>query len=148
MEQLKEVDALTFAMCILSERRSGLNQEAPMAKKLVSVYKTLEELRDIVRENQYFCGDLVSEKEAIYRHVQVEYMVQDIEDFLGYDEDTAMFLEENRLSFEKLVSDKEMLEAVLTLMVRYETRDHDYRMRCAVREGVKQALELKITITA
>lgn len=45
MKELEKTDNITFAMCILSERRSLLNQEAPLAKKLQSAYHTLEELR-------------------------------------------------------------------------------------------------------
>lgn len=45
IKALKETDDITFAMCILSERREGLHQEAPLAKKLRSAYHTLDDLR-------------------------------------------------------------------------------------------------------
>ena len=45
IKELKETDDITFAMCILSERREGLNQEAPLAKKLRSTYHTLDRLK-------------------------------------------------------------------------------------------------------
>ncbi len=46
IKQINETDDLTFAMCILSERREMLNQEAPLAKKLRSAYHTLDSLRN------------------------------------------------------------------------------------------------------
>jgi len=46
IKELKDTDDITFAMCILSERREGLNQEAPLAKKLRSAYHTLDELKN------------------------------------------------------------------------------------------------------
>ena len=38
-------EKLYFAMCILSERREKLNQEAPLAKKLKKAYNTLNDVR-------------------------------------------------------------------------------------------------------
>lgn len=49
IKELKETDDLTFAMVILSDRREGLNQEAPLAKKVRSAYHTLEQHRDAAR---------------------------------------------------------------------------------------------------
>jgi hypothetical protein len=47
IKELAKTDDITFAMCILSERREALNQEAPLAKKLKSAYCTLRDLRDL-----------------------------------------------------------------------------------------------------
>ena len=46
IKELKETDDITFAMCILSERRENLNQEAPLAKKLRSAYHTLNSMKE------------------------------------------------------------------------------------------------------
>lgn len=53
IKALQETDDITFAMCILSERREGLNQEAPLAKKLQSAYHTLDNLRTAVNNNDF-----------------------------------------------------------------------------------------------
>ncbi len=45
IEELKRTDDLMFAMCILSERREKLNQEAPLAKKIAKAYHTLSAIR-------------------------------------------------------------------------------------------------------
>lgn len=44
-KELSEMDDITFAMCVLSERCAALNQEAPFAKKIASAYHTLDALR-------------------------------------------------------------------------------------------------------
>lgn len=53
IKQINETDDLTFAMCIMSERREMLNQEAPLAKKLRSAYHTIDHLRPFVRETPH-----------------------------------------------------------------------------------------------
>ena len=48
IKELENIEDITFAMCILSERREMLNQEAPLAKKLRSAYHTLDKVRENV----------------------------------------------------------------------------------------------------
>lgn len=61
IEELKRTDDLMFAMCILSERREKLNQEAPLAKKIAKAYHTLSAMRSnpvvlgLLVENDDYC---------------------------------------------------------------------------------------------
>ena len=45
IKALKETDDITFAMCILSERRKSLNPNAPFAQKLANTIQLLEKIR-------------------------------------------------------------------------------------------------------
>ncbi len=46
MEDLQNTDNITFAICILNQRRNGLNQYSPLAVKLKSAEKELEAIRE------------------------------------------------------------------------------------------------------
>ena len=44
IEQLKNMDDVVFATCILNERRKKLNPYAPLAEKIKQAVKTLEKI--------------------------------------------------------------------------------------------------------
>lgn len=45
MKELKNTDDITFAVCILNERKKTLNPYSPLAKKLEEAAKTLSEIK-------------------------------------------------------------------------------------------------------
>jgi hypothetical protein len=69
IKELEELDDITFAMCILSERRESLNQNAVLAQKLRSAYNTLVELRPANRETT---------QTAIYEEVKRRNLIEDV----------------------------------------------------------------------
>jgi hypothetical protein len=143
IKELNGLDIFTFAMCILSERRATLNQEAPLAKKLKCAHDRLEELRDICRENENYADGLISAKEAIYRHAQHEYLLGDLETHMDDDSyESADCLEKYGLTREQVMADKELMSRIVELFHKHDgEQDHWSIMELAVTKGVKEVIE-------
>lgn len=45
MDDLKRIDDLDFAVCILTERRNGLNAYSPLATKLAEAVRTIQDIK-------------------------------------------------------------------------------------------------------
>ena len=145
MKELRETDALTFAMCILSERREELSQNAPLAKRLKEVYHILGALRDTCRESEPYSQGLISEQEAIFRVVQRNYLIRDIEDHMCGDSYRSKdLLEEHGLTPEGVMEDREMLDRIVRYFEKYDGEDDFWTtLDRAVIDGVTDTLELR-----
>jgi len=132
--ELQELDDITFAMCILSERQETLNQEVPLAKKLRSAYHTLDDIRGGKPMNPDLCvGSSV--REQIYREKDREYLLEDIKIQLEREE-----LDLHGLTPEQVLADGEIIAQILHRFGKCET-DHWENMEYAVEEGIKEILE-------
>ncbi len=143
VKELNEADDLTFAMCILSERRGLLNQEAPLAKKLHQAYHTLEELRDACRENRHFADGIITVKEAIYRQVQHGHLLEDIAGRMSEEtSDCIDYLEQVGLTAASIMGDVGMVEKVVEIFHKLDGEsDYWNTIDLAVMQGVKEVLE-------
>jgi len=121
IKELGEMDDLTFAMCILSERREKLNQEAPLAKKLASAHRTLESLRDACRSMPN-----ASIEEAIFRKVQHEHLLSDIEQHMQSEiYESINCLKEHGLTADEVLANVGMMTRILELLQKYEN-EYDF----------------------
>jgi hypothetical protein len=130
-------------MCILSERRGLLNQEAPLAKKLHQAYHTLEELRDVCRENPNYADGLTSAKDAIFLKVQQDNLLADIEIRMGEELSECIdYLKQVGLSAASVMGDADMLGKVVEMFHKLDG-ESDYWdiIDSAVMRGVKEVLE-------
>ncbi|MDR1020168.1 MAG: hypothetical protein LBL73_05370 [Synergistaceae bacterium] len=142
VKQLNDMDNLTFAICILSDRLNKLNRYAPLAQKIQKALRELEGLRDICRANPGHAAGIVSAKEAVYRAVYREYQLKDVQIHLGLDE----FSEEcsadlSGMEPEQVWNDKEIMDAIIDLMDNYQTGDYWDSVEYAIEHGIEYVLE-------
>ncbi len=138
IRELNETDTLTFAMIILSDRRMGLNQEAPLAKKIGQVYKELEELRDLVRQDAKYAPEALTLKDAIHDAVEHEMLRIDIKTVLrenptwlcGY-------------SHKQIYKNSEMMDQIIRRYDGYYDSDlgHWSNVERAVEDGIADVIE-------
>jgi hypothetical protein len=135
--QLEEIDDLTFAMCILSERREMLNQEAPLAKKLRRAFHTIEELRDAYRKVTHNSPNTISIKEAIHIAVERENTMDDIERHLKNDQPDT-----KGLTPEQVLADREIMEAIIEHFNRHGIgEEYWYALENAIEVGIESTLK-------
>jgi len=140
IKELNEMDDFTFAMCILSERKESLNQEAPLAKKLAGAYRALEGLRDIHRNKPD-----VSIEEAIYRKVQHEHLIRDIGQHMQSESyESIDSLEKHGLSADEVLANAGMMARILELLPIYES-EHNFwaALDCAISETMKEMAPIR-----
>jgi len=142
IKELDTMDDLTFAMCVLSERKEKLHQGAPLAQKLASARKTLEQLRDATRQ-----WPNVSVMESVYRKMQHDYLIEDIKAHLTDESysttcSTPDFLSNLGLSPDDVLSDTEMISRITELFHKHDG-ENDYWgiLHLAVIQGVTEVIE-------
>ncbi len=134
-KQLNETDDLTFAMCVLSERRELLNQESPLAKKLQRVYRVLEELRDMCREHQHYAEGMLSTQDAIYKAAERMNIMADIESCLIDSDHINVF----GLTPAQIMADKEIIGHILHQY--FNNDDYWCWIKATIEHGIKDVVE-------
>ena len=134
---LENTDDLTFAMCIIDERLRKVQMGTPLEKKLRSAHSTLEELRDCCRNNANYQRGLSSAKEAVYRVVRREYLIQELSANME-DDKIAEFLAKHNLDAESVLGDPEMMDQIIERYFKYDCTTSDYwtTFETAITEGV------------
>jgi len=140
INELNEMDDFTFAVCILSERKESLNQEAPLAKKLAGAYRALEGLRDIHRNKPD-----VSIEEAIYRKVQHEHLISDIGQHMQSESyESIDSLEKHGLTADEVLANAGMMARILELLPIYESKHNFWAsLDCAISETMKEMAPIR-----
>jgi len=123
-------------MCILSERREMLNQNAPLAKKIASAYHTLDEIRGGCPMN-HGVNELEAIRHRIYREIEQEYMMDDIEQHVreeGHDL--------HGLTPGEVMADNEMIDQIAYRFGKCDSgEEYWFNMEYAVEEGIKEVFE-------
>lgn len=141
IKQLNEMDDLTFAMCILSERREMLNQNAPLAKKLASAYHMLDDVRGgkPMTSGNDMWGSM---RERIYREVEHAYMMKELKRHVT---------EENHdlqgLSPDEVLADEVIVDQIIHRFGKCEHgEDYWLAVQYAIEQGIKEVLESRVAI--
>ncbi len=136
--QLSEVDNLTFAMCILSERAAGLNPEAPLARKIHEARKVLEALRD-----DHWQRPELDAREAIWRAVERENAIDDIKTHLGLSDDGEQdHADLHGMTPEDVFADKEIMDRIIERLDDSEIgQDWWFAVEASIEDGISDVLE-------
>ena len=146
IRQLNGMDPFTFAICIMSERRAMLNQEAPLTKKLKCVSDKFEELRDICRADKTYMDGLISEKRAIYDAECIEHKYADIKMQLGLDPDDPKDCDVNLhgMTPEEVASNREIMKRILERIEKCGcTGDYWANVDYSISQSVKDMLDAR-----
>ena len=140
INELEQIDDLTFAMCILSERRGSLNQESPLAKKLRRAYHTLDKLRGGQPISCNVDNALSTMRHRIYDEIRREYELEDIKSKIS---NMDRFDYELRgLTAEQLLGDDEIMNRIVEIFDKSGCgEDYWYIIENAIEVGISDILE-------
>lgn len=95
MRELKETDDITFAICILNERRRGLTPYSPLGMKLSEAAHTLSEIK--AEHDRYLerISAVCATPEAADGQESDAEVLEDVTDLSGCDEATKVQILEN-----------------------------------------------------
>ena len=135
IKELNEMDDITFAMCILSERREKLNQEAPLAKKLKKAYNTLNDVRGGAPMNPISHSGWGSIRQRIFKEVEDGFWREDLEIHLEHEKNDL-----KGFTADEIMADEEIIEQIRRRYDKCET-DHWSNMEYAIETGIEEVLE-------
>ena len=133
-------DNLSFALEVIRKELAELElNNAPIQEqsRIRDALATIEELRDICQKNKWYQSGLVTPKEAIYRHVEKEHFLADLEEHIREKGHNL-----SGLTPDEVLGDEEMLSVIIRLYDKSELgEEHWYALQSAIERGVKNVLE-------
>ena len=143
ISELQSTDVLTFTLCMMQDKQGKLKPWTPIYNMLNTACKTIEELRDICRNNEHYTSGFMTIEEAIYHKVRRDKLVTDLECHMKNDSNYSYdYLLERGLTAESVVNDTEMINNIVALFLKNDGEsDYWTVLDTVIMQGAEDTLE-------